>query len=158
MSIVLTSSGVDVVCWGDAVGPVMWVIDFFFFSGGLVGGAVSVRYDVRVSLCIFVWLMYVCQVGWTRVDDCVGSWGNLRCWVFAGSRSVVLRVSIGTHVRSYRSEAYCLLFGSLASIASVFRMCSRVLDGESLVIVRNSLHLFVQVAHKGAKCLRSVFE
>ena len=48
MSIVVTSSGVDVVCWGDAVGPVMWVIYILCDSGGLVGGAVSVRYDVRV--------------------------------------------------------------------------------------------------------------
>ncbi len=61
-------------------------------------------------------------------------------------------------VRSWRYEAYCPLFGSLASIVSVFRMCSIVLDGESLVIVRIVLHLCVLVAHKGAKCLRSVFE
>ena len=27
----------------------MWVIDLFCVSGGLVGGAVSVMYDVRVS-------------------------------------------------------------------------------------------------------------
>jgi hypothetical protein len=46
----------------------------------------------------------------------------------------------------------------VASIGSVFRMCSRVLEGESLVIVRIVLHLCVPVAHKGAKCLRSVFE
>ena len=76
--------------------------------------------------------------------------------VFAGSRSVVLRVS--KRVRSCRSEAYCPLFESLASIASVFRMCSRVLNGESLVIVRIVLHLCVPVTHKGAKCLMSVFE
>jgi hypothetical protein len=48
-SIVVTSSGVNVVCWGDAVGPVMWVIDRFTGDEGLDGGAVSVRYDVRVS-------------------------------------------------------------------------------------------------------------
>ena len=116
----------------------------------------SVRYDVRVSSGMSVWFMYVRPVGWTRVDDCVGSLGNLRCGVFSGSRSVVLRVSM--RVRSWRSEAYCPLFGSLASIASVFRMCSRVFDGESLVIVRIVLHLCAPVAHKGAKCLRSVFE
>ena len=132
MSIVVTSIGVDVMCWGDAVGPVMWVIDLFCGNEGLDGGAVSVKYDVRVSSWMFVWFMYVCHVGWTRVDDCVGSLGSLRCGVFAGSRSVVLRVSM--LVRSWRSEAYRPLFGSLASIASVFRMCSRVLDGESLVI------------------------
>ena len=116
----------------------------------------SVRYDVRVSLGMFVWFMYGCQVGWTRVDDYVGSLGSLRCGVFAGSRSVVLRMSM--LVRSWRSEACCPLFGSLASIASVFRTCSIVLDGESLVIVRIVLHLCVPVAHKRAKCLRSVFE
>ena len=86
----------------------------------------------------------------------MGSLGSLRCGVFAGSRCVVLRVSM--LVRSCRSEAYCSLFGSLASIASVFRMCSRLLDGESLVIVRIGLHLCVPVAHKGTKCLRSEFE
>jgi hypothetical protein len=100
--------------------------------------------------------MYVCQVGWTRVDDCVGSLDSLRCGVFAGSRSVVLRVSV--LVRSWRSEADCTLFGSLSSIASVFRLCNRVLDGESRVIVGIVLHLCVPVAHKGAKCFRNVFE
>jgi hypothetical protein len=83
--------------------------------------------------------------------------GSLRYGVFAGRRSVVLRVSM--LVRSWRSDAYFPLFGSLASnIASVFRMCSRVLEGESLVILRIVLHLCVPVAHKGAKYLRSVFE
>ena len=59
MSIVVTSSGVDVVCWGDAVGPVMWVIDLICGNEVLDGGAVSVRYDVRVSSGMSVWLMYV---------------------------------------------------------------------------------------------------
>ena len=71
MSIVVMSSGVDVVCWGDAVGPVMWVIDLFCGNEGLDGGDVSVKYDVRVSSRMPVRFMYVCQVGWTRVDDCV---------------------------------------------------------------------------------------
>ena len=56
------------------------------------------------------------------MDDCVGSLDSLQCGVFAGRRSVVLRVSM--IVRSWRSDAYCPLFGSLANIASVFRMCS----------------------------------
>ena len=29
MSIDVTSSDVDMVCWGDALGPVMWIIDIF---------------------------------------------------------------------------------------------------------------------------------
>ncbi len=120
MSIVVASSGVDVVCWGDAVGPVMWTIDIFCGGVGLDDGAVSVRCDVRVSTGMLVWFMYVCQVGWTRVDDCVGSLGSFRCGVFAGRRRVVLRVSM--LVRSWRFDAYCPLFGSLASIASVLRM------------------------------------
>ena len=153
---VVTSSVVDVVCWGDAVGPVMWVIDLFCADEELDGGALSGMYDVRVSSGMSVLFMYVCQVGWTMVDNCVGSLGSLRCGVFAGSRSVVLRVSM--LVRSWRSEADCPLFGSLASIASVFRMCSRVLDGGNLVIVGIVLHLCVPVAHKGTKCLRSEFE
>ena len=99
MSIVVTSSGVDLVCWGDAVGPVMWVIDLFCGNEGLDGWAVSVRYDARASSGMFVGSIYVCQVGWTRVDDCVESLGSLRCWVFAGSRSVVLRVYM--HVRNW---------------------------------------------------------
>ena len=82
----------------------------------------SVRYDDRESTGISVWCMYVCHVGWTRVDDCVESLGSLRCGVFAGRRSVDLKVSI--LVRSWRSDAHCPLFGSLASIASVFCMCS----------------------------------
>ena len=81
----------------------------------------SVRYDLRVSTGMSVWFMYVCHVGSTRVDDCVGSLGSFRCGVFAGRRSVVLRVSM--LVGSWRSAAYCPLFGSLASIASMFRMC-----------------------------------
>jgi hypothetical protein len=83
---------------------------------------VSVMYDDLESMGMFVWCMYVCHVGWTRVGDCVGSLGSLRFGVFAGRRSVVLRVSM--LVRNWRSNAYCPLFGSLASIASVFRMCS----------------------------------
>ena len=144
------------VCWGDAVGPVMWFSIIFCGNEGLVGGAVSVKYDVRAGSRMSVWLMYVCHVGWTRVDECVRSLGSLRCGVFAGSRSVVLRVSM--LVRSWRSEACGPVFGSLASIASVFRMYSRVLDGESLVIVSIVLHLCVPVALKGAKCFRSVLE
>jgi len=100
--------------------------------------------------------MYVCHVGWTRGDDSVGSLGSLRCGVLAGSGSVVLRVSM--LVRSWRSEACGPLFGSVARIASVFRICNRILVGESLVIVSIVLHLCVPVAHKGAKCLRSLFE
>ena len=110
-----------VKCWGDAVRPVMWTIDLFCGGMGLDDGAVSVRYDVRVSSWMLVWFIYVCQVGWTRVNDCVGSLGSLRCGVFAGRRSVVLRVSMV--VRSWKSDAYCPLFGSLAIIALVFRMC-----------------------------------
>ena len=67
MPIVVTSSGVDVVCWSDAVGPVMWTIDLFRGNEGLDGGAVSVTHDVRVSTWMSVWFMYVCHVGWTRV-------------------------------------------------------------------------------------------
>ncbi len=89
------------------------------------------------------------------MDDSVGSLGSLRCGVFAGRRSVILRVSM--LVRSWRSDAEGPLFGSLASIASVFRMCSWVLVGGDSVIVRIVLHLCVPVAHKGAKRLRSVF-
>jgi hypothetical protein len=91
-------------------------------SEGLVGGAVSVEYDALASSEMSAWVMYVCHVGWTRVDDCVESLGSLRCRAFAGSKSVVLRMSI--HVRNWRSEACGLMFGSLASIASVFRMCN----------------------------------
>ena len=49
MSIAVTSSGVDVVCCSDTVGQVMLTIDIFCGGEGLDGGAVSVRYDVRVS-------------------------------------------------------------------------------------------------------------
>jgi hypothetical protein len=83
---------------------------------------VSVRYVGRESSGMSVCFMYVFQVGCTREDDCVDSFGNFRCWVFAVSRSVVLRVSM--HVRSWRSEEYIPLFGSRAMIASVFLMCS----------------------------------
>ena len=118
---------------------------------GLDSGAVSVRYDERVSTRMSVWFMCVCQVGWTWVGDCAGSLGSLWCGVFAGRRRVVLKVSM--LVRSWRSDAYCPLFRSMASIASVFRMCSIVLDGASLVVVRIVLHLCVPVAHKGLSVL-----
>ena len=121
MSIALMSSGVVVVCWGDALGPVMWVRVLFCDVEVLVGGAVSAWYDACVSTGMSDWFIYVCLVGWTRVDDCVGSLVSLRCGVFAGRRNVVLRVSM--LVRSWRFEAYCPLFGSVAIIASVFRMC-----------------------------------
>ena len=103
MSIAVTSSGVDAVCWGDALGPVMWVRDLFCDIEVLVGGVVSVWYDACVSTGMADWFIYVCQVGWIRVDDCVGSLGSLRCGVFAGRRSVVLKVSM--LVRSWRFEA-----------------------------------------------------
>ena len=134
---------------------VMWLIDLFCGSEGLVGGAVSVEYDARASLGMSVWVMYVCHVGWTRVEDGVEPLGNLQCGAFVGSRNVVLRVS--KHVRNWRSKSWGPMFGSLASIASVFRMCNRVSDGEELVIVSIVLYLCVPFAHKGAKCLRSVF-
>jgi hypothetical protein len=35
LSIAVTSSGVHVVCWGDAVGPVMWTIVLFCAGVGL---------------------------------------------------------------------------------------------------------------------------
>ena len=83
-------------------------------------GAVSVEYDTSVYFGMFVWVMCVCQVGWTRMEDSVGSLGSLRCGVFAGSSSVVLRVSM--HVRNCRSESCSPVCGSLASISSVFLM------------------------------------
>ncbi len=153
---VATSSGADVVCCGDVAGRVMWLIYHFCSSKCLVDGAVGVEYDVRTNSGMSVWVMYMCHVGWTRVEDGVKPLGSLRCGVFAGSRSVVLRVSI--HVRNWRSESCCPMFGSLANIASVFRMCNRVSDGEELVSVSIVLHLCVPVTHKGAKCLRNVFE
>ena len=98
------------------------MLGLFCGAEGLVHGAVSVRYVGRVSSGMSIWFIYVLRAGCTRVVDCVEYVGNLRCWVFAGNRRVVLRVSM--YVRSWRSEAYCSLFGSLASIASVFLMCS----------------------------------
>jgi hypothetical protein len=156
LSIVATSSGVDVVCCGDAAGWVMWSIDYFCGSKGLVGGAVSVEYDARASFGMSVWVMCACYEGWTRLEDGVEPLGSLRCGVFTGSRSIVLRVSM--HARNWRSESCGPMFESIASIASVFRMCNRVLDGEVLVVVSIVFHLCVPAAHKGAKCLRSVFE
>jgi hypothetical protein len=57
LSIAVTSSGVNVVCWGDAVGPAMWAIGLFCDGAGLDGGAVSVRYDVCVSTGVSVWFI-----------------------------------------------------------------------------------------------------
>ena len=37
------------VCWGAAVGHVMWTNDMFCGGRGLDGGAVSVKYDDRES-------------------------------------------------------------------------------------------------------------
>ena len=118
MSIALTSSGVVVVCWGDVLGPVMWVRALFCNVEVLVGGVVSVWYDACVSTGMSGWFLYVCQVGWTRVDDCVESLGSLRCGVLAGRRGVVLRVSM--LVRSWRSNAYCPLCGSLLVLPPCF--------------------------------------
>ena len=80
----------------------------------------SVEYDVCACFGMFVWDMCACHVERTRVEDSVGSLCSLRCGVFARSNSVVLRLSM--HVRSCRSESRGILCGSLASIASVFRM------------------------------------
>ena len=98
----------------------MWLIDFVCDSEGLVCGVVSVEYDARASFGMSVWVMCACHVGWTRVEYSVKSLGSLQCGVFVGSSSVVLGVSM--HVRSCRSESCGPVFGSLASIASVFRM------------------------------------
>jgi hypothetical protein len=86
----------------------------------------------------------------------MGSLGCLWCGVLAGSRSVVLRVSM--LVRSWRSEACGPMFGSLANITSVFRICNKILDVEILVIVSIVFHLRVLVAHRGARCFRGMFE
>ena len=63
MSIVATSSGVDVICCGNTVGWVMWLIVLCFDSEGLICGAVSVEYDARASSGMFVWVMCACHVG-----------------------------------------------------------------------------------------------
>ena len=63
LSIAVTSRGVDVVCWDDAVGPIMWSVDLFCGNEGLDGGAMSVKYDVCISSGMSFWFMYVCQVG-----------------------------------------------------------------------------------------------
>ncbi len=63
LSIDVTSSGVDVVCWGAAVGPVMWSMDLFCGGRGLDGGAVSVGYDDLGNTGMSVWCMYACHVG-----------------------------------------------------------------------------------------------
>ena len=134
----------------------MWLIDLFSDSQGLVCGALSVEYVARASSRMFVWVMYACHERWERTDDIVEPLGSLRCGVFVGSSSVVLSESM--HIRNWRSEPCGPMFGSLASIASVFRMCSRVSDGEVLVIVSIVSHLCVSAVHKEAKCLRNMFE
>jgi len=53
------------------------------------------------------------------------------------------------HVRSWRFESCGPVFGSLASIASVFCMCNRVSDREVLVIMSIVFHLCMPDAHKG---------
>jgi hypothetical protein len=117
-SIFLMSSGVDVVCYGDAVGLVMGLLNLFRSCGGLVGGAVSVEYDARAYFGMFICVICACHVGWTKVEDSVGSLGSLRCGVFGGRSNVVRRVSM--QVRSFDSEQSSFLFGSLAiNIASV---------------------------------------
>ena len=50
----------------------------------------------------------------------MGFLGSLRCGVFVGSSGVVLRVYM--YVRSCRSESCSPMCGSIASIASVFRI------------------------------------
>ena len=77
----------------------MWIMDLFWRCGGLVCGVGSVEYDVGACSGIFVWFMCACHVGWTRVVDSVGPLGSLRCGVFAGSSSVVLRVSMHARVK-----------------------------------------------------------
>ena len=72
----------------------MWSMDLFCGGRELDGGVVSARYDGISSSGMSVWCMYVCHMGWTRVDDCVASLVSLRCGVFAGRRSVVLRISM----------------------------------------------------------------
>ena len=88
----------------------MWLICLFCGSEGLVGGAVSVEYDARVSSGMSVWVMCACHVGWTRVEDDVELLGSLRFGVFAGSSSVVLRVSIlyMCVIRGLRHAVPCL--------------------------------------------------
>ena len=66
----------------------------FCDNEGLVCGAVSVEYDARASSVMFVWVMCACRVEWTRVEDGVEPLGSLRCGVFAGSSSVVLRAGV----------------------------------------------------------------
>ncbi len=74
--------------------------------------------------------------------------GSLRCGVFAGRSSVVLRVS--RHVRSCTSMPLCFLLGSLASVASVCWMWSRVFGVVLLLIERMVFHLCIPISHRGA--------
>ena len=62
--IVATSSGVYVVCCGDAVGWVKLLIYRFWGCEGLVCGAVSVEYDAGACSKMFVWVMCACHIGW----------------------------------------------------------------------------------------------
>jgi hypothetical protein len=62
-SIVTMSSGVDVVCCGDAVGWVMGLMDIYRVSVVLVGGAMSVKYDAGAYYGMFVCVMCTCHVG-----------------------------------------------------------------------------------------------
>ena len=55
-SIVITSSGVDVTCCGDAVGWVMRLIDHFGGCEDLVCRVVSVEYDAGAYFGMLVWV------------------------------------------------------------------------------------------------------
>jgi hypothetical protein len=55
----------------------------------LVGGAVSVEHDAGVYYGIPFCDMCVCHVGWTKVEDSVGSLGRLEYGVFAARSSGV---------------------------------------------------------------------
>ena len=87
---------------------------------GLACGAVSAEYDVATCSEMPIWVMCACHVGSTRVEESVGPLGSLRCGVCVGSSRVARKVYM--HVRSCKSESCSPLRGSLASIASVFRI------------------------------------
>ncbi len=90
------------------------------------------------------------------VEVVVRRFGSLRCDVFAGCSSVVLRVS--KHVRSCVSMPFCFLFASLVIIAFVWCMLSRAHGVFLLLTERMFSHLCIPISHIGARCFRSVFE
>ena len=101
-------------------------------------------------------LIYWFQVWCIAVEVGAVSFGSFLLSVFAGWRSVALRVFIA--VWSCSLGLVLMPFGSFDIVAGVGWMWYVVVPWGLCVLVMRECHCVTPVSHSGARCLRSLLE